>query len=44
MTSNTGCTSVGDLAMTLRISAVAACRSSAIASSRRKRAFSMLAV
>jgi hypothetical protein len=29
MASNTGCTSVGELAMTLRMSAVAVCRSSA---------------
>ena len=39
--SNTGCTSVGELAMTLRISAVAVCRSSASLVSLNRRTFSI---
>ena len=39
--SNTGWTSVGELAITLRISAVAVCRSSACCVSRKSRAFSI---
>ena len=41
MTSNTGCTSVGELAITLRISAVAVCRSSASLVSLNRRTFSI---
>ena len=39
--SNTGCTSVGDSLMTLRISAVAVCRSSASLVSLNRRTFSI---
>ena len=39
--SNTGCTSDGELAMTLRISAVAVCRSSASLVSLNRRTFSI---
>jgi hypothetical protein len=41
MASNTGCTSVGDLAMTRRISPVAVCRSNASFVSLNSRTFSM---
>ena len=41
MASNTGCTSDGELAMTLRMSAVAVCRSSASLVSLNSRAFSI---